>query len=402
MTKRNEDFFAKKKSWSVVKDTLLGCYLEPYFAKILSTTRPLVYVDCFAGKGRFDDGNDGSPCIALNIFKQRLQKMRGRCQEQNVDAYFIELNHVEELTTNLALYTETPNLNVVVKAGNYENQIQNILQGHFRSNVFLYLDPYGVKHLDFKFLSTLSTKNFNSVELLINFNSHGFLRSACKFLTVDVPDEINWNYLAEYDNVSNIPSNKSEQMLNRVAGGDYWKDLVHCYYKKNFDFYTLEEKFVKEYCHRLRNYYAYVLNMPIRIKEHHSPKYRMIHVTNHPDGAVLMANNIYQRKGQLRLIQHGGQQVLFGLDYDAVNTDEIIEDYLSKLNVPQRLNLIQAKFFVDYGVICNSSEFSKIIEILDKKGKLDVVRKPDKTKIGKPSRFYSEGNGQTVILKWKN
>ena len=289
-----------------------------------------------------------------------------------------------------------------VKAGNYENQIQKILQGHFRPNVFLYLDPYGVKHLDFEFLSTLSSKNFNSVELLINFNSHGFLRVACKFLKVDVPDEINWNYLEEYDNFSNMPLNKSEKMLNRVAGGDYWQDLVICYYKKNFDFYTLEEKFVQEYCLRLRNHYAYVLNMPIRIKEHYSPKYRMIHVTNHPDGAVLMANNIYQRKGQLRTIQYGGQQVLFGLDYNAKNTDEIIAAYLSKFKVPKRLNWVQANFFVDYGVLCNSSEFSKVIEKLDKTGKLDVVRKPDKTKTGKPSKFYSESNGQTVSLKWKN
>ncbi len=51
MAKKNNDFFIEKKSWSVVKDELLGCYFMPYVSKILHTHRPLVYVDCFAGKG---------------------------------------------------------------------------------------------------------------------------------------------------------------------------------------------------------------------------------------------------------------------------------------------------------------------------------------------------------------
>ena len=50
MTKRNDDFFREKKAWSKVKDELLECYLTPYIAKILTTKKPLVYVDCFAGK----------------------------------------------------------------------------------------------------------------------------------------------------------------------------------------------------------------------------------------------------------------------------------------------------------------------------------------------------------------
>ena len=41
-------------------------------AKILYTRNPLVYVDCFAGKGKFDDGNPGSPLIALDFFNRDL------------------------------------------------------------------------------------------------------------------------------------------------------------------------------------------------------------------------------------------------------------------------------------------------------------------------------------------
>ena len=65
MPKDNRDFFKTKKIWSEVKDELLGCYLVPYFNKILSMGNPVLYVDCFAGKGKFDDGKGGSPLTAL-------------------------------------------------------------------------------------------------------------------------------------------------------------------------------------------------------------------------------------------------------------------------------------------------------------------------------------------------
>ena len=34
MSKRNADFFAEKKDWSRIKDTLLGAYLPVYFQKV--------------------------------------------------------------------------------------------------------------------------------------------------------------------------------------------------------------------------------------------------------------------------------------------------------------------------------------------------------------------------------
>lgn len=90
MAKKNNDFFVEKKAWSVVNDELLGCYFMPYLSKILHTYRPLVYVDCFAGKGKFDDGNPGSPLIALEVIN--------KCQESTsmestqIEATFIDLN----------------------------------------------------------------------------------------------------------------------------------------------------------------------------------------------------------------------------------------------------------------------------------------------------------------------
>jgi three-Cys-motif partner protein len=99
MPKDNKNFFKTKSRWSEIKDQLLGCYLTPYFQKLLMTGKPLFYVDCFAGKGKFDDGNPGSPIIAL----QTRDVCLSRTTKQNVgiDTCFIDLNYAQELRSNI-------------------------------------------------------------------------------------------------------------------------------------------------------------------------------------------------------------------------------------------------------------------------------------------------------------
>ena len=170
MSKKNDDFFVQKKIWSQVKDELLGCYLTPYMSKILLTNKPVVYVDCFAGKGRFDDGKPGSPLIALDIIDKSLNSTRAK--KPIIDSYFIDLNYASELRSNLSGYRRTH-----IISGKFEDRIQNILHNSEGKNVFLYIDPYGIKALQSSLFSSLANGRFCSIELLINLNSFGFISS---------------------------------------------------------------------------------------------------------------------------------------------------------------------------------------------------------------------------------
>ena len=158
MAKKNNDFFVEKKAWSVVKDELLGCYFMPYVSKILHTYRPLVYVDCFAGKGKFDDGNPGSPLIALEVID--------KCQESTsmestqIEATFIDLNYADDLRNNLQKY---PWVNII--SGKYEDNLANVLQGKERCNVFLSIDPYGIKAWRCLIFDELSTPHESESQL---------------------------------------------------------------------------------------------------------------------------------------------------------------------------------------------------------------------------------------------
>ena len=401
MAKKNDDFFVEKKPWSKVKDELLGCYLKPYVAKILYTRKPLAYVDCFAGKGKFDDGNPGSPLIALDILQQGLAstKLGGKAK---IEAAFIDLNYASELEANLSNYK-----GIKIVSAAYEDIIDELLKSKTGCNVFLYIDPYGIKALDCTQFDNFANGQFNSIELLINMNSFGFIREACNAMGAKfkIDDSEFFDDLVEYDSTTLDATDKSIEALNRIAGGDYWESIITEYKRDAIDGYQAEECFSEQYCRRLSASYKYVLNMPIRIQQNQHPKYRMIHATNHPAGCVLMADNICNRWELLKKIQNSGQMTLFQEDYnnqiidDSLIVDRIIEHF-SKYDRWMSITEAQADFFVKYGAICKSGDIAKILKKLEKDNRLEIKRNPSHTEKGKITKFMSEGQGQTVEVKW--
>jgi len=248
MAKDNRNFFKEKKIWSKVKDELLGCYLVPYFNKILSMHNPIFYVDCFAGKGKFDDGENGSPLTALESLGRSISQYRSARPNGNlpsVQMKFIELNHADSLKVNLA---GQPIGRCEVVDGKFEDNIIPLLQSattsHRNPNVFLYVDPYGIKVLNAAFFDALTDK-FTTAELLINLNSFGFIREACRAMKVafrEREDEIFCD-LDEYD--SSIMDSIDE--LNEIAGGNYWQQIVRDYDGGSIDCYQAEKEFAQKY-----------------------------------------------------------------------------------------------------------------------------------------------------------
>lgn len=399
MAKRNDDFFNEKKPWSEVKDELLGCYFKPYVTKILHTYRPLVYVDCFAGKGKFDDGKPGSPLIALDIIDECLNHTT--MEQAKVSTYFIDLNYAENLRENLKNYT-----GIKIISGKYEEQIKNLLSSKKGCNVFLYIDPYGIKALQCSYFDDFSKGNFNSIELLINMNSFGFIREACHALGTAFDDKAIFDDLVEYDATKLDASEKSIMELNEIAGGEYWQAIIEDYKNHKIDGYEAEALFAEQYCNRLKQSYSYVLNMPLRIKRGQRPKYRLIHATNHRDGCLLMVDNICNRWEALQEIQNSGQITLWteNLENDIIDEEDIEQKVIThfcKYINPTSLYDALADFFVYYGAICSTGTVKKIIRKLEKTNKIEVIRKPPTTeKRGTPTTFMDEGKNKTISIRW--
>ena len=400
MAKKNDDFFAEKKAWSVVKDELLGCYFKPYVQKILTTYRPLLYVDCFAGKGKFEDGNPGSPLIALDIIEQCKQVTT--MDSIRIETTFIDLNYAEDLKKNLPSH---PWIDII--SGRYEDNIESVLQGKDNYNVFLYIDPYGIKALNCDLFDRLSNDNFYSIELLINMNSFGFIREACHALGTSFDDKDLFADLIEYEPSTMTASQKSINDLNQIAGGDYWQDIIKEYKAGHIDGYEAEARFAEQYCTRLMDSYTYVLNMPLRIKKGQRPKYRLIHATNHRDGCLLMVDNICNRWEALQQIQQQGQLSLFPENFDnqIVDLEDIKSktiEHFSQCDHWVSLHDALAVFFIKYGPICSTKEVKKILKELNKKGRISILRNPDVTAKGNPTKFMEEKKNQTVSVRWNH
>lgn len=404
MSKSNKDFFKEKKVWSTIKDDLLGCYLTPYFAKILSMGNPVLYVDCFAGKGKFDDGKLGSPLIALESLKTSNYHSNAK-----VNMKFIELNHAKELEKNIPF--DCRDICEVID-GKFEDNIINILDEALtlnkKTNVFLYIDPYGIKALNANLFDSL-INSFETAELLINFNSFGFIREACrakKILFRENEDEI-FKDLEEYD--SSVLNSIYE--IDEIAGGSYWQKIIDDYNQGIIDCYQAEKRLSNEYKNRLRNKYKYVLDMPIRIKSGNHPKYRMVFATNHHDGCMLMGENIAKRTDELIIdIQNYGQLSLFNetADNELIDDEILTENVKSMLNKISgfiRLNKFIADFYNEYGVLCGvphlTSGKDSVLKTLEKNNYIEVKRNPSTTSNGKISAFWQEKSNQSVEIRKK-
>jgi len=399
MAKKNHDFFNEKKPWSEVKDELLGCYLKPYLQKILHTGHPVVYVDCFAGKGAFADGKPGSPLIALQTIQECL--CQTRMQNCNIRSYFIDVNYAEDLCKNLHGYT---NVNII--SGRYEEQIAGILKSKNGCNVFLYVDPYGIKALNCSLFDSFASQRFNSIELLINMNSFGFIREGCRVLGIKFEENELMKDLIEYDSTQLASDENSKAALNKIAGGDYWINIIEKKRKGEISAYDAEAEFADAYCKRLRKSYTYVLNMPLRIKPGQVPKYRMIHATNHPAGALIMVDNIFGRWELMQDIQNGGQQSFWDEDIDngIIDESEIelkVMEHLSRFTIFTRMNPIMADFYCTHGVICPSKTVKEIYKKLEKSKKLEVRRTPSTTATGRASTFFADEKKQITELRWR-
>jgi len=213
MSKNNSDFFREKKDWSEIKDQLLGCYLTPYFSKILLTYKPVFYVDAFASKGRFDDGKPGSPIIALERINSAIKTSKN--SSPIIESCFIECRYAKDLLNNINGYADAK-----VIDGKYEDCIETELLNRTNQNVFIYLDPYGIKSLKYSLIRGIAKRDFYSIELLFNFNSFGFIREACNSMSINCDIEDKDVLKGPEDDAVGV-NRSSLSDLNEVAGGDY-------------------------------------------------------------------------------------------------------------------------------------------------------------------------------------
>ena len=415
MSKDNTNFFEKKSIWAQTKDRLLGVYLNIYFQKLLTSPRQTCYFDCFAGKGKFDDGEDGSPLIALKTRDECLQRARTTPRQNAIAARFLDYKYADELLANISTYNNDNGI-VQVQKGRFEETIFPFLKQLPSNmvNVFLYIDPYGIKELKYNLLTSFADLRFASFEMLINFNSFGLFRNACKASNVSYADD---EALADDDEMIELEptefknDDKSRRLMNEITGGSDWESIVSSYRRNEIDGYQAEKRLAAAYKAKLREKYTYVLDMPIRLKTGQRPKYRMIHITNHYDGCYKMAENMINRSKELYIESLGRRQAgLFGELFEHDVENEPIDHVMLKTKLLEtlhehvdftRFNQFVAYFFTKNGIICKIKDIRDVMHGLEACGRVEVLRYSKDGMLNEHSKSFADEKGLRTFIKLK-
>ena len=389
--KATDNFFAQKRSWSKLKDEILISYLTPYLTKISYTHYPITIADCFAGKGIFDDGQLGSPLYIAQAINDFLQKNTSKVDVQGV---FIEKKYIKELQKNLCSFEECRLID-----SDYENWVTMFVNANRdqRRNLLLYVDPYGIKHLPFHHFREICSLELNSFEILLNFNSFGFLREGCRLLNLRDFESNDDSDVYEQDEANSVPR------MNAIANGSYWQELLAEYSKGAISMTAAERNFSEAYINEMKTIFRYVVNIPIKAKRSHLPKYRLIFGTNSEDGLLLVADKMSRTWTDFVERERKGQQLLFDeIDFpDATSIglakpEEVIWDLLSTSN---DLKVLLVKLIEKYGICYSESKLKEYCKKMEKDGEIVVTRHPSRTPTGKVSSSWEYKKYKIVVRR---
>lgn len=370
-------FFSQKRAWSAIKDEVLRAYLTPYLAKVSRTRHPIIIADCFAGKGRFDDGSPGSPLIIAEAICHQLDTDA----TSKIKAIFIEKKYFADLQANVPKKPFFTTLE-----GDFEDRVEFFINNYSprNQNLLLYVDPYGIKSILFSYFDRINKKGFNSVELLLNLNTLGFLREGCRLLKAPDSEKEAPEF---YEQDVNSP-----ERLDEIAGGNYWRDIVEMYRSGQIKMQEAEKRFIAEYREKLRSVFRYVINIPIKTKLHTIPKYHIVYGTNHADGLLLMVDNMHKRWANFRDEARNHQSALFEFDFpdSTIQKDcwHIDEKILSHLDQETDLKMLLIALAQELGISFPTSEYKEVLKKMEKDGVIDVKRDPPKTATGRASSSW--------------
>ena len=361
----DSSFFHAKRPWSRYKDFLLRSYLEPYIPKVARLNRPIVIVDCFAGRGKFGDGEAGSPLIIADTIR------RWRAKNTQITGQFIEADsdNFEALQEALSEHADY----CTASLGSFDETLPLIEERAKQNTVFLYVDPYSVKGLVFDRMKSVYDQirsSSSSVEVLMNFNVAIFMRWALAALkrNNEMPDEEAVESMADDPNES-----VEHRTLSEIAGGEYWSDIAS---SDELSFIEKLESFLGEYTQRMLGSFQFVCTFWVKEKYHHQvPKYVLIFATRHPDGVRLM-NDFMCKARRDFVAAHMPKNVLFDLTpaEEIVEPEELTEaiaavvaDSSKHLTRPEiRLALLLRGFFARL----TQSDINKAIGEMLKQGRL--------------------------------
>jgi three-Cys-motif partner protein len=268
----DDRFWKQPELPSVFKHTLLDKYV-PQFAGMTGSRaqdRRVVFLDGYAGRGRYQDGSPGSAERILRIAQQ--QSANGTV---SWTCYFVERDEDDaaQLATVVDEYARQ-GVQATAHRGVVLDVLNEVVRDATNSPLFLFLDPCG-----------LGVPYERLVELLRN-----------KRRTTWPPTEILLNFsLAAVRRIgghvgSQLGSEASQRRLDQALGGPWWRAEVA-------SGVTTEAVAViaSTFCQQLsRNSGMELVSVPVRREPTHQPLYHLVFGTRSPYGLWVFGDSVAQ------------------------------------------------------------------------------------------------------------
>src|ERR1700722_6669662 len=136
----------------------------------------LVYIDGFAGPGKYSNSEQSSPVAALQAAKAAIERAGARLNDVEFSFLFVEKRKefTENLRSVVSAGTWPANIKWTIEQGNFEENVGGVLeelkqQGHRLAPTFAFIDPFGATGLPFRVVSEILS--YPSCEVLLNLDS---------------------------------------------------------------------------------------------------------------------------------------------------------------------------------------------------------------------------------------
>ncbi len=174
------DYWKSQTLPSKLKHTLLAQYIPRFGGMTGSQAKQVVYLDGYAGEGRYENGDAGSAEIAMQVAANHLSKnhLRWNC-------FFVEkkLDSATRLQTVADTY-RAKGVDAKVHHGNVAGILDHVLTSAAGLPLFLFLDPCGMTLPFDRLAQTLNRRRstprlWQPTEFLMNFSMDAVRRIGC-------------------------------------------------------------------------------------------------------------------------------------------------------------------------------------------------------------------------------
>ncbi len=175
---------------TVAKIRILQSYLYVYFQILGQSSQGanILYLDGFAGPGRYENFSDGSPVAALKaaVAARRDAVQRGTWKAGAIHLAFIEADrkrfeHLEKVIAEVAapLHLQRDEVQYKVIRGEFSEQVSSVKAWcprpfHSKEPLFAFVDPFGAKGVPLEIVRELLTSSCS--EMLFNLNAFAVAR----------------------------------------------------------------------------------------------------------------------------------------------------------------------------------------------------------------------------------